>query len=89
MKAQRAITVRNLPAHVERFVRRRAQADGVSLNKAIIALLEESITGKRRGNRKILFDDLDHLAGRWSKRGADSFDAALRSQRTIDADLWR
>jgi hypothetical protein len=34
-------------------------------------------------------DDLDELAGTWSKSEAARFDGALRAQRQVDAKLWR
>ena len=38
---------------------------------------------------QIEYDDLDELAGTWSKSEATRFDEALHAQRQVDAKLWR
>jgi hypothetical protein len=37
----KAITIRNLPKKVERFIRKKAQEGSMSINKVFISLLEE------------------------------------------------
>jgi hypothetical protein len=87
----KAITVRDLPAPVARAVRRKAQKDRSSVNRAVVRLLEEA-TGQHRppeppgtGGH----DDLDDFSGRWSKKEADAFDAYLREQRKVDPEMWK
>ena len=86
----KAITLRNLPSELARIIRRKAEEKGLSVNKAVISLLEEG-TGLR-GNgqgRKTLHHDLDALAGSWTKEEASAFEKALALQRTIDPELWK
>jgi hypothetical protein len=86
----KAITVRNLPAHVAREVRRRAKQDRTSLNGAVLRLLEERLGApSAAGPKKVLYHDLDFLCGTWTKEEADEFDASLTHQRTIDPELWK
>lgn len=82
-----AITLRNIPPKVQEAIRRRAGADGLSLNKAVIRMLEEA-AGQRTTARRELHHDLDHLAGTWSDEEAAAFDAALIEQRRVDPELW-
>ena len=82
-----AITLRNIPIELQDAIRRRAQADGVSLNRTVQRMLEE-YSGLRQKPGPIVYDDLDHLAGTWTEEEADSFDAALTEQRRIDPELW-
>ncbi|MBI2899628.1 MAG: hypothetical protein HYY17_05545 [Planctomycetes bacterium] len=83
------ITLRNLPPEIARIVRRRADEKGISLNRAVIELLDEAFgAGKRSRRPPRRYADLDHLAGTWPKRRADEFDRALADQRKIDAELW-
>jgi len=82
-----AITVRNLPPAVARAVRDKARKDKVSLNRAIVRLLEEA-TGEK-GGKKVIHHDLDHLAGRWSEKEYQQFMVALREQRQIDPEMWK
>ena len=83
----KAITLRNLPAEVARLVQRRAREKRTSLNKEIIELLEER-SGTVRKRSRVLYDDLDHLAGSWTREEAAAFEQVLKEQRTIDPDVW-
>ena len=83
-----AITVRNLPPAVAKAVKEKARKEKLSLNKAIVRLLEEA-TGAAAGKTKVVHHDLDHLAGTWSEAEYQEFMAALREQRQIDPEMWR
>ena len=62
------ITIRSIPDEVKKTVQKEAAQKGVSLNKAIISLLERAVGAKAQGKKKrVLYDDLDHLAGLWSR----------------------
>ena len=84
------ITLRGIPADVERTVKREAEDRRLSLNKAFISVLEKA-TGKKEKvqKRKLLHHDLDHLCGIWTKREAEAFLKSIEFQRTIDEDLWK
>ncbi len=83
------VTLRNLPPELERIIRKRADKKKMSVNKAVISLLEESV-GRPRGKAKApIHHDLDDLAGSWSKEEAGHFEKALAKQRSIDVDLWK
>jgi plasmid stability protein len=84
----KAITLRNLPAEVDKAIRKRAKGARVSVNKAVIGLLEEHLTpGKlKRAERH---HDLDHLSGSWTAADAAEFERALGKQRAIDPDIWK
>jgi len=84
----KAITIRNLPAAVERAVKDRARKDRLSLNRAVGVLLEEA-TGGSEGKKRVRHHDFDKYAGRWGKAEADAFDAGLRDQRRVDRDDWK
>jgi len=81
-----AITLRNIPPKLQEAIRKRAGEDGLSLNKAVLRMLEEA-TGQRHPARG-LHHELDHLAGIWSAEEAAAFDAALLEQRRIDPEAW-
>lgn len=82
-----AITLRNIPPKLQEVIRHRAGADGLSLNKTVLRMLEEA-TGQRATTRRELHHDLDHLAGTWTEEEAAAFEAALVEQRRIDPELW-
>lgn len=84
----KAVTLRNLPPELARIIRRKASEEGVSVNKAVIRLLEESLgMGGKKG--KPIHHDLDALAGSWTEEEASAFERALAQQRAIDLDLWK
>jgi hypothetical protein len=82
-----AITVRNLPAAVAKLVKDKARKEGLSLNRAIVRLLEEGM-GETEG-KDVVHHDLDHLAGTWSDEEYQQFMVALHEQRQIDPEMWK
>ena len=83
-----AITVRDLPRDVERAVREKARRERLSLNKAVVRLLEEA-TGTSPDRRPAEYHDLDAFFGTWTRKEARAFDEALRDQREIDPEAWK
>lgn len=84
-----AITIRNLPPELGRLIRQKAKSERTSLNRAVISLLEEATGLGRQDRKELVHDDLDALAGSWTKEEADEFDAFLREHRTIDPEMWK
>jgi hypothetical protein len=82
-----AITVRNLPPSVSKALREKARKERLSLNKAVVRLLEEAVGGGGKG--RALHHDLDRFFGGWSRGEADTFDSALREQREVDPEVWK
>ena len=76
-------TVRDVPLHVDRALRRQASAEGKSLNQVVRDLLVREAGGEA----SILHDDLDELAGAWDDD--PQCDEAIRDQDRIDESLWR
>jgi len=84
------ITLRDIPPEVKKTVQREAERKGMSLNKAFIALLEQAVSGKIPSKKKqVLYHDLDHLAGLWSREEAAEFDKGIKAQRKVDPELWK
>ena len=86
----KAITLRKLPPELVKTIRQKAEEKGMSINKAVISLLEEGtgLRDKKKGNKPI-YHDLDALAGSWTKEEALEFEKALTLQRAIDPEMWR
>jgi hypothetical protein len=82
------ITVRNLPPAVARAIKEKARKEKLSLNRAIVKLLEQA-TGAGTPKEKVIHRDLDHLAGTWSDLEYREFRAALAEQRQIDPEMWK
>ncbi len=87
MKAHNACmqyTVRNVPAEVDRALKRRARREGKSLNAIALEALEGAAGLSPVGAKRRAFMD---LVGTWKKD--PEFEAAVADQRRIDADLWK
>ncbi|HEX5646376.1 MAG TPA: hypothetical protein VFX56_05350 [Nitrospira sp.] len=84
----KAVTLRNLPASLDRTIRQREKKKGVSVNKVVIGLLQDHLgeVGARQAHR---YHDLDNLAGSWTKQEAEAFDQTLAQQRTTDPEIWK
>lgn len=76
------ISLRNLPAELERAILEKSRRDGLSLNKAVIQLLEQVIEPARKNT------DFDEFAGRWTPETATEFEKALADMRRVDPADW-
>ena len=82
----RQLTVRGIPEELELEIQSRAQADGESLNKAVIRLLKQAVGLDRPQRRK---RDLSVLNGKWDSEEAAEFDDNVRVFEAIDEELWK
>lgn len=89
MPAHHQLTIRGIEARLRSALEREAARRGKSLNKTVLALLAENLGLVAAESAGEVHDDLDELAGTWSKSEAARFDGALRAQRQVDAKLWR
>jgi hypothetical protein len=80
------ITLRNVPADVARAIEDKARRERLSLNKAVVRLLEEAVAPAR--GALAAHHDLDRFFGAWTKKDARTFDRTLRRQRAIDPEMW-
>jgi plasmid stability protein len=77
-------TIRNIPDHVDRALRRRAEREGKSLNEVATEALARGLDLEGQVVRR---RDLSSIAGSWVRDR--EVDRALEEQRKIDPDLWR
>lgn len=84
----KTITVRNIPEEVSELIEERARMKGLSLTRATIDLLLDR-AGTRSQARGLEYDDLDALAGVWTRAEATRFERETRLQRKVDEDIWR
>jgi plasmid stability protein len=82
--ATRQYTVRNIPEHVDRALRRKAARERKSLNAILRdALIREADATELSGR---VYTDLDAFAGTWVDDAG--FDDAIRAQDQVDESLW-
>lgn len=87
----RQITLRGIPDDIETIAQKAAKSNGVSLNKAFLALLREGAEKQARvarGNKSHARSEFSQFMGLWSDDEAAVFDEALGEQREIDKGLW-
>lgn len=72
-----------------RAIRRLANRDGTSLNRAAVKLLRRGAGLDRGQGRDTVGSSLDHLIGSWSDEQAHEMEQALRHFETIDEAMWQ
>ena len=84
------LTIRGFSDEVARTIRRIANRDGTSLNRAALKLLRKGAgLGHGRAGSDTVGSSLDHLIGSWDPVKADEVDCALRDFETIDESAWK
>jgi hypothetical protein len=77
-------TVRGIPESLDKAIRRRARAEGKSLNEVTVKALADSLG---LGKESIALRDLSDIVGTWKKEA--SVEAALIAQDVVDESLWK
>jgi len=77
-------TVRGVPEALDRAIRRRARAEGKSLNEVAVDALAD---GLGLGGEVVPLRDLSDIVGTWKKEA--SVEAALAAQDVVDESLWK
>lgn len=77
------LSLRGLDRSTLSRLKTNARRRGVSVNRLIVETLQQQYSAGPR-----TFDDLDALAGTWSKAEADAFAIAVAPFAEIDASLW-
>lgn len=84
----KVVTLRNLSPELTRIIRRRATEQRTSITKAVTGLLEEATGIRPTNSRRVLYHDLDALAGTWTNEDATAFEENLGRLRQVDPELW-
>lgn len=81
----KTMTIRNVPEETAAALDAERRRRGVSLNRTVLALIQESLGlgGRPRSN------DLRELAGTWSNEEFQRFEEAVAPFAEVDEDLWK
>ncbi len=82
------MTLRGVDDRIAAVLKERARKEGTSVNALMLRLLKESL-GIEKKKRGAVYDDLDHLAGTWSKKDAAEFDRATAVFEKVDEEMWK
>ncbi len=82
------LTVRGLVDELVRAIRRLANRDETSLNRAAVKLMRRGEGLDDRPAADTVGSSLDHLIGTWSDAEADEIERTLRHFKTVDEAMW-
>ena len=83
MESPRQITLRNVSPELARRLKGLAEAEGTSVNTAVLNLLEKALGVDERRRR------LEERYGTWTEQDFQEFEVALKAQRSVDDELWQ
>jgi hypothetical protein len=79
--------LRKITPDVMVLLKKEATKQKISVNSLILQIIEQGI-GVKHLAKKVVFHDLDHLAGTWSDKDKKDFDDNIKSFENIDKELW-
>ena len=82
------MTLRGIDEQTARALKERASREGASVNAVTLRLLRESL-GLEKRKRGATYDDLDHLAGTWSREEETEFKRNTAVFEQVDEELWK
>ena len=82
------LTIRGFDEDLERAIRRLAEQEGISLNKAVMRLLRRGAGLGDGPAADVVGSSLDQLAGTWTDDDARDFEDVQRDFERVDPELW-
>ncbi len=82
------LTVRGFGDELSQAIRRLANRDGTSLNRAAVKLMRRGAGLEDGQGPDTVGSSLDDLIGTWSRTEEDEMERALRHFETIDEAAW-
>lgn len=80
--------LRGISLHVMSTLKNEASRQETSVNSLILKILENSL-GHTRKIAPTTYDDLDHLAGTWTKSDLKHFEKSTAFFEEVDQDIWK
>ena len=66
-----------------------AKKQGKSINQVVLETIQKSLGLDKQPKYTRIYDDLDHLFGKWTQAEFDRIQGKIESERTIDKELWQ
>lgn len=82
------LTLRGFDAELERRIRRLAESERISLNKAALRLLQRGAGMEPMPQRNRIGDTLDDFLGDWTEEEARAFRLSQKPLEQIDEEQW-
>ena len=81
------LTLRGVDEATARTLKEKAKSEGVSVNALLLSLIRRGMNiGKQK--RPTIHQDLDGLAGTWTRSDVVEFEERVAILETIDESLW-
>ncbi len=85
----KAMTIRGISPSMDKKLQILAKKQGKSINQVILDTLQKSLGLDKEPKYTRIYDDLDHLFGKWSRAEFDRIQAKINSESIIDEELWQ
>ncbi|TAN45308.1 MAG: antitoxin [Nitrospirae bacterium] len=82
------VTLRGIDDSLIKAIKEKAQQEDTSINAVLLRILKENL-GLKKKPRRVVHNDLDHLAGTWSNKEHAEFQKRIRDFETIDDNMWK
>lgn len=79
--------LRNIPSHVMGLLKKEAAKQKISVNSLLLHIVEKDL-GITPSKKKMIYHDLDHLAGTWNSKDKNEFENNVKSFESIETELW-
>jgi hypothetical protein len=83
----KSITIHNIEEPLEKEIKSKAKAEGLSVNKTIKKILEQAFGVEPKDTRKNR-RQFEEFCGVWSKSDLKEFEKATREFREVDPEEW-
>ena len=83
----KSITIHNIDEPLAELIESKARAEGLSINKTVKKLLEESL-GVKPGEKAKHRSDFEEFCGIWSDSELAEFEDAAKDMRKVDREDW-
>ncbi len=85
----KTLTIRGIDTELDEKIKQKAKDSGESINKMMLRLLKSALGIGGKKKTFPLHNDLDHLAGTWTKEDEEEFRTNTEAFEKIDEDLWK
>ena len=83
------LTIRGFDKELELEIRRLANKENISLNKAVLRILHRGVrTADAPLQGEVIGSGLDYLAGTWTDEDLRTMDEVIKDFERIDPELW-
>ncbi|MCU7835967.1 MAG: hypothetical protein KZQ83_12045 [gamma proteobacterium symbiont of Taylorina sp.] len=83
------LTIRGFEPELSEFIRSIAKKEQISMNQAVINLLQKATGIGKKKSSNCIGNSLDSFIGSWSDNEKKSFDSTISYFDKIDDDMWK